>query len=478
MLNDNFENFNNFENLYVAIHFKKVKSLNNNDYYVTFWPHSAIIGKIIKKNNKKFFKDIFGNYYSNLDIATQLQETECTDIYIKLSELKKLYPKCDLNSLLNVYLNKFKDTFYIRNDDKIVSVNINDYIEHSNSKYIFYNDSKYPYNLLNQLENSENSEYEKYSSYEIDKKTIKKIIKNINSKVFFQEDAIKKLIIQISKSILTSYEKENYIKSNILISGNTGVGKTEIIKQLAKEFNIPFTIEDANLYSPTAYHGNNVEDMLIHLYNEANEDLILAQKGIIVIDEIDKKLGNHYDNSQELNNDFLYSLLKLIEGSNFEIKINNNQEQYIINFDTSKIILILSGSFLKLKNSINKKYIGFNNTENKNDTEYINLIKHFPKEFYGRIFTTVILNDLSEDNLFEILKKSELSPIKKYKFLFEQLDIKIDVDDDLLKRFASIAYKEGSGARGLNKIVSDYFNEILLKNVYSDDLEDQKTLKK
>lgn len=169
---------------------------------------------------------------------------------------------------------------------------------------------------------------------------------------------------QVRQIITAIYRAINFktIKSNVLVIGNSGTGKTETIKQIAKRLHIPYTIEDATKYTQEGYYGADVNDMIYNLLENANLDIEKAQKGIIVIDEIDKKAG-HEENDVS-GTKVLKSLLKIIEGT--RIKIPSLEDPYseeMIDFETKNIIIIFLGAFSGLdkirEKRLNTNPLGF-----------------------------------------------------------------------------------------------------------------------
>jgi len=258
-----------------------------------------------------------------------------------------------------------------------------------------------------------------------------------------------------------------------LIIGPTGVGKTEIIRSIANVFNVPVCIEDMTRYTDTGYKGCNIDDILKDLYFNANEDLNLAQKSILVLDEIDKKASNGRASDDFNKGDVLKSLLKVVEGGVFEVMINSNDT---ISFDTSNLTVIALGAFSSIYNKKVGQTIGFDReiqkVKEKSASEIS--IKDLEKygmvtEFLGRFKTIVRMNSLSKEDFVKIMKTSELSVISEYIKELSDLGININISDEMYERIANVAISYGTGARGINTVVDSIFEDILFE-VFNDSL--------
>lgn len=176
----------------------------------------------------------------------------------------------------------------------------------------------------------------------------KEILPDIND---MEKEVLKSIIgqdVAVRKIITAIYRAINFktVKSNILVIGNSGTGKTETIKQIAKRLNIPYTIEDATKYTQEGYYGADVNEMILNLLENANMDIKKAQNGIIVIDEIDKKAGHEVPHDVA-GTEVLKSLLKIIEGTTIKVPVEMDYYNVkLADFDTKNIIIIFLGAFL------------------------------------------------------------------------------------------------------------------------------------
>lgn len=279
-----------------------------------------------------------------------------------------------------------------------------------------------------------------------------------------QDEQVRQIITAIYRSII--FES---IKSNILVVGSSGTGKTETIQQIAKNLDIPYTIEDATKYTKEGYYGSDVEAMIYNLIENAGNDIKKAQKGIIVIDEIDKKVSE--DKNDVSGVEVLKSLLKIIEGTNIKVPDMDNPFSEDITFSTKNIIIIFSGAFDGLDKirdkRLNKNQIGFCCDGAKLEKESEKFTKDdldkygMPKEFIGRIDTIVEMNNLTKEDLVSILKSSRLSIFSRYKKELKALGVHLQYNKELFEQIAGESLKLNTGARELSNTVNYMYEKIL-----------------
>ena len=236
------------------------------------------------------------------------------------------------------------------------------------------------------------------------------------------------------------------LKENILIYGSTGTGKTEILKRISRLYNIPIVIEDATALSETGYQGRKITDMLEDLCLAADNDIELAEKGILVIDEFDKLAEKSGDSQSHVSRlGVQRSLLKLLDGTLFYFDDKK--------FDTSKLTVVGLGAFTGITKGDDYKQLTTDD-----------FMKYgIMRELIGRFSKTIAMNPLSKEDIIKILKESDFSPLNIYKKLFDMLEVNFDFSDEFIEYIAELAITKQSGARSLKTVFDDCISSALFR---------------
>ena len=322
---------------------------------------------------------------------------------------------------------------------------------------------------------------------EIKIKTPAELKKILDEYVIGQDRAKKVLSVAVYnhyKRIFRSNELLNddteLNKSNVLLIGPTGSGKTLLAQTISKYLDVPLAIADATSLTEAGYVGDDVENVVTRLVQAADGDIKKAERGIIFIDEVDKvaRMSENRSITRDVSGEGVQqALLKIVEGAVVNVPPKGGRKhpgQDALQVDTTNILFICGGAFDGLEDIIKKKQganvLGFNqDKKTKNDHDKViskvetdDLVKYgLIPELIGRLHMVATLNEITEDDMVHILTEPKNALIKQYIKLFQMDDVKLEFEKDALKELAKLAIIRKTGARGLRSILEDIMLDIM-----------------
>ena len=309
---------------------------------------------------------------------------------------------------------------------------------------------------------------------------IEKLFQQVTRTLIAQDEPARRVIAEIARKELDERKK----KEGILLTGSTGVGKTELMRLIAKYLNKPFCKVDSNQLTTPGYTGKDIEEVLWDFYVSCGRDKNKVENAIIFFDEIDKKGSSRKDDHS--GQGVLNLLLPFIEGTTYDACEDMRHGKEKVKIDTSNMIVILGGAYTDVYKKLVEKNIGFNREVSSKPVYRPATTQDFIEkgmmtdEFMGRV-TVIKMNDLDVDDIKRIMLESDQSAMRVQEEIFKKLGVKITFTDSYTTAIAKDAKSKGTGARGLNGIIDEStwraFDEVYCHNgMYEEVILDEKTV--
>lgn len=414
--------------------------------------------KYIDYQDKKYEIFEFADYVSGIGFTNTNNNDICNVLSGNNAGVYASFINEDANEGEYVFLSDDIDKAIKDNGNRVDFIAIRKNRISSTAKYYLRNDKSTGLtqllnkDLISYLQKEDKKGQSDFDEGEFEKTSdISSMYSSIKKTIISQDEQIMQILTALFKNqkVVNSDLDMDLIaklKENILIYGSTGTGKTEILKRISKLYNIPIVIEDATALSETGYQGRKITDMLEDLCLAADNDIELAEKGILVIDEFDKLAEKSGDSQSHVSRlGVQRSLLKLLDGTLFYFDDKK--------FDTSKLTVVGLGAFTGITKGDDYKQLTTDD-----------FMKYgIMRELIGRFSKTIAMNPLSKEDIIKILKESDFSPLNTYKKLFDMLEVNFDFSDEFIEYIAELAITKQSGARSLKTVFDDCISSALFR---------------
>lgn len=408
------------------------------------------------KNSNRFYD---GPYAGSevINISCCKTSDKLVSSLIPIDKLLEATGLDSVNMCFREFFNAIKDSYYYYIPEQLEEIK-DSYLLDKCIDVFESNDN------VNRFEYSSDLKDNLLSSYNIEEK-----YKMLKEHIYGQDEALKIFLSCMIKnrSLIDLYLPDDMIslmKSNILLIGSTGVGKTMMVKHIAKLLNIPYVIEDATRYTRSGFKGEDIENMLLNLYRKSEENLDMAERGILFIDEFDKLCNINDEDKAISTTDVQQSLLKIIEGTKVYISKVNAMDVGGFEFDTNKLTVVLSGAFSGIEKIVDKRCsvnsVGFK-VENEDvkseerkildeDLENFGVIP----ELIGRISNTIELRSPEREDLKHALLYSKSSVLLLWEKYLKENGLILEFDEEFIDDIVSDTLELNTGYRGLNKCLN------------------------
>ena len=449
------------KNREIAVIFKRVHA-DNEIYYE---PIKWVKGNYIEE--EEVFLDEEGYSYPHI---SDFMVGNSFALRVEITDILESYPDCNLDELYSKYYQTIKERHYVVDtSEEILKLS---YIENEREIEVYDIDIKHKNSVSPTVltKNATNDEEQKSFQEKSLKSSsapviitplpafnVKEIKDKMKRTIIARDEEIDELVTTIWYNLK---DKNSPTASNILINGPTGSGKTLILTTLANIINVPIVVVPATQYTGVGYYGKNVEEIPLRLLVKSNYDLVKAEHGIIVIDEIDKIAENANASAEVSTSRVQDELLTLLESDICRVKVNDD----IYNLKTAKITFVGLGAFSNIEKN-RSKVVGFERSNSEvtyNDIEEEDFIKYGMKpELLGRFPVRMSLSELSVNDIVNIIKNSDISALTLKELFLMDFDIETEVPESVITEIAEAAYRTKNGARGIRRIVDAAFNDIM-----------------